>query len=233
MKENALPPILGYCDIETAPVSETYAGLSDLGKQAFCKKFRKEVENGVPVEKLYKENAALHAEFAQVICIALGVILKNTEGEYIYLKCFSGTEQEIFTQFFEACQKAKVDNLCAHYGKGFDYPFICKRMIINGLVVPPILEIAGKKPWEIKLLDTQEMWQFGDFKGHTSLITLCHAFDVPSPKDDMDGSMVPAAFYAGKIKDIKQYCMNDVFSLANVHRKMCLLPLISTQKRAE
>ena len=40
---------------------------------------------------------------------------------------------------------------------------------MNGLKLPKILDIAGKKPWEVNHLDTMELWRFGDYKNYTSI----------------------------------------------------------------
>ncbi|MFM7194795.1 MAG: hypothetical protein ACKOYP_08470 [Bacteroidota bacterium] len=40
--------------------------------------------------------------------------------------------------------------LCAHNGKEFDFPYLCRRMIINGIPLPPSLDLSGRKPWEVK-----------------------------------------------------------------------------------
>lgn len=84
---------------------------------------------------------------------------------------------------------------CAHNGKEFDYPYICRRLLINGLEIPTQLDISGKKPWEINHLDTMEMWKFGDHKHFTSLNLLATILNIPSPKDDIDGSQVRQVYY--------------------------------------
>jgi 3'-5' exonuclease len=110
--------------------------------------------------------------------------------------------------------------LCAHNGKEFDYPFLCRRMIINGIPLPNNLKLQGKKPWEVKHLDTMEMWRFGDIKNFTSLNLLAHILDIPSPKDDMDGSQVSKVYYEEKnLEKIKSYCVKDVVTLARVYQR--------------
>ena len=97
--------------------------------------------------------------------------------------------------------------------KEFDFPFLSRRMLINGIRLPSLLNIAGKKPWEIAHLDTMELWKFGDYKNYTSLELLTYIFDIPTPKDDIDGSQVARVFYEeGDIDRIITYCEKDVIA---------------------
>ncbi len=121
--------------------------------------------------------------------------------------------------------------LCAHNGKEFDYPYIARRMIINKLIIPEILDNAGKKPWEVKLLDTLELWKFGDYKSYTSLDLLTSILGIPSPKDDIDGSMVARIYWdEHDIKRIVRYCEKDVLAVAQVLLRFMNLPFIEPDK---
>jgi DNA polymerase elongation subunit (family B) len=121
--------------------------------------------------------------------------------------------------------------LCAHNGKEFDYPFIARRMLVNGITLPALLDIAGKKPWEISLLDTMELWKFGDFKHYTSLNLLTEIFDIPSPKDDIDGSMVGKVYWQDNdIERIAHYCEKDVTAVTQLYLRMNNLPLIQNEQ---
>jgi uncharacterized protein YprB with RNaseH-like and TPR domain len=111
--------------------------------------------------------------------------------------------------------------LCAHNGKEFDFPYLCRRLIINGLPIPAILNIAGKKPWEVSHLDTLELWKFGDFKSYTSLNLLAHTLGIPTPKDDIDGSKVWEVYWKEKnLQRIITYCQKDVITVAQVFLRM-------------
>jgi 3'-5' exonuclease len=110
--------------------------------------------------------------------------------------------------------------LCAHNGKEFDFPFLCRRFLINGMALPKLLQLQGKKPWEVRHLDTMDMWKFGDYKNFSSLNLLAHVFGIPSPKDDMDGSMVGKTFYEeNDLPRIEKYCKKDVITLARVYNR--------------
>jgi hypothetical protein len=121
--------------------------------------------------------------------------------------------------------------LCAHNGKEFDYPYIARRMIVNGLIIPEILDNAGKKPWEVKLLDTMELWKFGDYKSYTSLDLLSSILGIPSPKDDIDGSMVADIYWKEHdLKRIVRYCEKDVLTVAQILLRFMNLPVISRER---
>jgi len=120
--------------------------------------------------------------------------------------------------------------LCAHNGKEFDFPYIARRMIINGIDLPLILQMAGKKPWEIRHLDTMELWKFGDYKNYTSLDLLTAIFDIPTPKDDIDGSMVGKVYWENKdLERIREYCQKDVLAIAQLMRRYLNQPLIKDE----
>jgi hypothetical protein len=94
-------------------------------------------------------------------------------------------------------------------------------MLINGISLPSVLDIAGKKPWEINHLDTLELWKFGDYKAFTSLALLCHVFNIPTPKDDISGADVARVYYEEKnLKRIRQYCEKDVVALIQLLMRM-------------
>jgi len=110
-----------------------------------------------------------------------------------------------------------MEILCAHNGKEFDFPYICRRLLLNRLPLPSILDLAGKKPWDIPHLDTMELWKFGDYKHYTSLKLLARIFGIPTPKDDIDGSQVRSVYYEEKnINRITHYCQKDVATVAQI-----------------
>jgi predicted PolB exonuclease-like 3'-5' exonuclease len=215
-KENIL-----FLDIETVPQFRNYE-LVPVPLQHLW-------EEKITKQKLLKENesfadaygrAGLYAEFGKVVCIVVGFV----EKEAFQLRSFSGDDEkkllEEFNTFlfkFKEFRKKEII-LCAHNGKEFDYPYMARRMIINRIKLPALLDNAGKKPWEVNLLDTLELWKFGDYKAYTSLNLMAYILGLPSPKQDMDGSMVGNAYYNNNgLEQIVRYCGNDVLTLANVY----------------
>ncbi len=205
-----------FLDIETVPQFQFYNDLKDSWKNLWAKKsayFLKEDEAPADVWK----KAGIYAEFGKIICISVGFITE----EKLRLKSFYGNdERKLLHEFRELTIKYFNKNdkyLCAHNGKEFDYPYIARRMLINGISLPKILDLAGKKPWEIKHLDTLELWKFGDYKHYTSLELLTEIFNIPTPKDDIDGSMVSKVFYEDNdIERIVKYCEKDVVAVVQL-----------------
>jgi hypothetical protein len=98
------------------------------------------------------------------------------------------------------------------------------------LKLPNILDIAGKKPWEVRHLDTLELWKFGDYKNYTSLNLLVAVFDLPSPKDDIDGSQVGDIYWnENDIKRITKYCEKDVVAVVQLFLKYRIEDIISDE----
>ena len=120
--------------------------------------------------------------------------------------------------------------LCGHNAKEFDFPYMCRRMLVNGIKIPAILNNQGKKPWEVQHIDTMELWKFGDYKNYTSLELLATIFDIPTPKDDIDGSMVGDIYWKlNDLERIKEYCQKDVITVARLLLSYKGLPILSDE----
>ncbi len=206
-----------FLDIETVPQVYLYKDLDAATKELWDKKWQH--NRDISPEQHYLK-AGIYAEFAKVVCIGVGYFSRGkftvstiaNENETLILKQFS----KLLTEQFNSANHA----LCAHNGKEFDFPFLCRRFLINNIPLPGILRIQGLKPWEVKHIDTLDLWKFGDYKHYTSLNLLAHVFGIPSPKDTMDGSMVAKAYYEEKaLKKIADYCIKDVVTLARVYRR--------------
>jgi predicted PolB exonuclease-like 3'-5' exonuclease len=219
MLENINPCDIVFLDIETVPVISSIDNLNPAMQALWEKKsvsFRKDDQTAADVY----QRAGIYAEFGKIICISVGV-LKDKNPYGFRLKSFYGDdEKSILTEFSAMISKFSKNReavLCAHNGKEFDYPYIARRMIINGLIIPGILNNAGKKPWEIKLLDTMELWKFGDYKSYTSLDLLSSILGFPSPKEDINGSMVADIFWLEHdLRRIVTYCEKDVLAVARI-----------------
>lgn len=217
-----------FLDIETAPLVYKYSELSEPFKKLWDAKYQ--YSKDTTPEQQYNK-AGIFAEFAKVICICVGYF----NGKEFRLKSFYGDDEKtVLKDFKELLEKHFSDSehrLCAHNGKEFDFPFLCRRFLINGISLPHILDLQGKKPWEIQHLDTMEMWKFGDYKNYTSLNLLAAVFNIPTPKDDIDGSQVARVYYEEKnLERIKNYCEKDVVTVARLYQKMnAMQPLKNEQ----
>jgi len=223
-----------FLDIETVPQASSFSGLEPLMQVLWEKKSKVFRTPEQTPEEAY-ERAGIYSEFGKIICISVGLV-KNEEPHSIRLKSFFGdNEKNLLKEFSDMlakfCRSDKAAVLCAHNGREFDFPYIARRMIINDLVIPGILDNAGKKPWEVKLLDTMDLWKFGDYKNYTSLDLLTSILGIPTPKDDIDGSMVAGIYYTEKdLPRIVRYCEKDVLAIVRVLRKFMNLPPITDER---
>lgn len=210
-----------FLDIETVPQVANFAELSETEQKLWDKKTQRQREEDIRAEDFYKDRAGIMAEFGKIICISVGMYEKN---ETLKIKTFAqDDERQLLEEFGEIFNSSRLRDvvLCAHNGKEFDFPWIARRFLINGMHPPVPFQMFGKKPWEIPHLDTMELWKFGDWKSFISLELMAHLFGVPTPKDDLDGSMVSSIYYIEKdLPRIVQYCEKDVLTLANIFRKL-------------
>lgn len=211
-----------FIDIETVPIAPDFNQLSENWQKLWEHKMKFQITEDETADSLY-ERAGIYAEFGKIICISAGYIFQK-KGEMFYrVKSFyDDDEKKLIANFFNALEKftrAGKQKLCAHNGQEFDFPYIARRALVNGLKLPRILDIAGAKPWEVKdvLIDTLHLWKFGDYKHYTSLSLLCELFQIPTPKDDIDGSQVAHVYYVDDdIDRIIKYCEKDTLAVANL-----------------
>jgi 3'-5' exonuclease len=219
MLDTVNPENILFLDIET--VSE-YSGFGKLPER-FKKLWEKKAErirkgDEDTAESLY-ERAGIYAEFGKIICISVGI---QKKGE-LRIKSFSGHDEgEVLSGFaglLNTYYSRPEHSLCAHNGKEFDFPYIARRMLINRIQLPHILDISGRKPWEVSFLDTMELWKFGDFKNYTSLELLAAVFGINTPKDDIDGSEVGKVYWIeDDLPRIVRYCQKDVITIVQLFR---------------
>lgn len=220
-----------FLDIETVPMTEQWEDLPDEWKSLWQKKIKNQLKEEETAEELFYQRAGILAEFGKIVCISFGMIVK---GGKLRVKSFYGVdERKLLEEFIELLNSPYFSSgvfLCAHNGKEFDFPYLGRRILVNGLTLPDPLNIQGKKPWEIQHLDTMELWKFGDYKHYTSLDLLAAIFGVPTPKDDIDGSQVAEVYYQEKdLERIKVYCEKDVLTLVQIFRKFRNEPLIELE----
>jgi DNA polymerase elongation subunit (family B) len=206
-------------DIETVPQYSSYDQVPDQFKKLWDLKTvtqRKEAT----AEEFY-DRAGIWAEFGKIICISVGIFTGGKKPG-LRIKSFAGHDEAELLEDFSTMLTGQPASLilCAHNGKEFDFPYICRRMLINGVKFPAQLQIAGKKPWEINHLDTMELWKFGDYKNYISLNLLTSIFNIPTPKDDIDGSMVGHVYWnENQLERICTYCQKDVVATAQLLRR--------------
>jgi 3'-5' exonuclease len=220
-----------FLDIETVPAFETYEKVPEIFRKLWDRKtetLKKEPEE--TPESLYGR-AGIYAEFGKIVCISVGFF----RGKEFRIKSFYGDDEyQVLTQFcrlLESHFNFEKKMLCAHNGKEFDFPFLARRILINGLPLPWILDAAGKKPWEVPYLDTMELWKFGDYKHYTSLELLAAVFGIPTPKDDIKGSDIHRVYWQEHdLERIKVYCQKDVLTIARLFLKYQQQPGIDEEQ---
>lgn len=222
MLHNLNPEEILFVDIETVPMAPEYSDLNEKWKQLWEHKMQHNRNNNEPAEVLYNR-AGIYAEFGRIICISAGYI-NQKKGEFFFrVKSFCDeSEKTLISQFFDAMEgfsKAGKRRLCAHNGQEFDFPYIARRALVHGVPLPKVFDIAGSKPWEVKdyMIDTLQLWKFGDYKHYTSLSLLCELFNIPTPKDDIDGSQVARIYWEeNDLSRIVRYCEKDTLAVANL-----------------
>ncbi len=226
-----------FLDIETVSGTATYYNLSKELKYLWAQKaksvlriYDRDLEED-EVIKAY-ESAGIYAEFGKIVCISVGFIVQKEEGLGIRVKSYYDLDEKVLLEGFAQLLNQYFNNpnkhyICGHNIKEFDIPYICRRMLLNGIALPRLLNIPGKKPWELNyLLDTMEQWKFGDYKAYTKLSLLTHIFGIPTPKDDIDGSEVRRVFWEeGDLERIAIYCEKDVVATAKLLMKLKLMEL--------
>jgi len=210
-----------FLDIETVPQVEDWTNLDEQTQNLWDKKTKSQRKEDISAEDFFRDRGGIMAEFGKIICISIGMLEKNNE---LKIKSFYGdNEKDLLLDFCEVFNTPRLREviLCAHNGKEFDFPYIARRLLINGIQPPIVFQMFGKKPWEIPHLDTLELWKFGDWKSYVSLELLAHVFGIPTPKDDIDGSQVASVYYQDKdLLRIVKYCEKDVLTLCNVFRRL-------------
>lgn len=212
-----------FLDIETVPQYPDWETVPEQIRLLWDKKEQYFREPGEEAGSHYNR-AGIYAEFGQVICISAGMFTFRSEELTFTVRSYAGqNEKQVLTEFASVLRRLSAEpnkTLCAHNGKDFDYPYLARRMMIHGINLPSLLDNAGKKPWEVRLLDTMELWKFGEYKHFTSLDLLTTIFGIPTPKDDIDGSQVAEVFYQqDDLERITRYCEKDVIAIARLFLK--------------
>ena len=235
LKKRRLENIL-FLDIETVSCTKSYQDLSDALKELWDQKAaRIREKDNEQASSLFFDKAAIYAEFGKVIVIGLGFIILDAHNRpTLRVKALHGHNEKVLLQTFAQLLETRFQQdclrLCAHNGKEFDFPYLCRRMMVHGIPLPTALDMAGKKPWEVPHLDTLELWKFGDRKSFTSLHLLATLFGIGPSKAIMQGNEVNHYYYIKNDLDtITTYCKQDVVVTVQVFLRMNYWELISSE----
>ena len=225
-----------FLDIETVPAVPEYSLLDERMQKLWDEKIKWQAERDEKTPEEMYERAGIYAEFGKVICVSVGFLTNAGTPSMTYrTTSFAGDDEKILLQdFADLLNSHYYQNdrlLCAHNGKEFDFPYLARRMLINGIALPLVLDNSGKKPWEVQHLDTMELWKFGDYKHYTSLNLLTAVFGIPTPKDDISGKDVAGVFYKEKnIDRIVEYCEKDTLAVAQLLLRYKGMELIENEQ---
>jgi uncharacterized protein YprB with RNaseH-like and TPR domain len=223
-------------DIETVSTKRNFEALDEEWQHLWEEKVSRSLPENYTIGEYYPKRAGIMAEFAKVVCISIGYFKKEKDHHQFRVKSLFGNEEkDLLQQFLNTVNQLEAVhqrwNFTGHNIKEFDIPFLCRRLLINGLVIPAYLDFQNMKPWETNLVDTFQYWRFGDYKNYTSLKLLAAALNIPSPKDDIDGSMVGEVYWSEKdLKRIALYCQKDVVTVANIILRFKNLPLLTPEQ---
>ncbi len=218
-----------FIDIETVSCQAEYGNMSYGMQEQWSRKSRflkSSVDENASPEMLFTEKAGIFSEFAKVVCIGIGCLVEKNKSWKLVLKSLTGSDEKVLlNQFSETLSRFTYHQpdmkFCGHNIREFDLPFLCRRMIINNIPIPESMQFQNKKPWALNILDTLEMWKFGDYKHFTSLALLAEVLGIPSPKDDIDGSMVGKVFWnENNLPRIAHYCLKDVATTAKIYLRL-------------
>ena len=222
-------------DIETVPCYDCYDNLPDNFKNLWGDKISKTMPENLMPEATYSIRAGILAEFGKIICISTGYFYENANKKIcLKIKSIYNDDEKIllndFLKITDAFYKASRFQFAGHNVREFDVPYICRRLMINNITLPYYLQLHGAKPWEIEMADTLQWWKFGDYKNYISLNLLANILNIPTSKDDMDGSKVRDVYYNDKdLERIRVYCEKDVMVVANVILRFKNLPLLQNE----
>jgi len=221
-------------DIETVPMLPELNQLPEIVQKTWKHKASFRDDKTLSEQEYYFTHAGIYAEFGKIVCISVGIYLTNptTKNINFRVKSFYGhDEKEVLLRFCEMLNLHYNDSrkhlLCGHNAKEFDFPYLCRRMLINGILLPKILDLSGFKPWEVPHLDTMQLWKFGDYKSYTSLELLASVFGIDTPKDDISGKDVCRVFWLeDNLDKVVNYCQKDVVTVAQLLLRFKGFPLL-------
>jgi len=230
--QHILTENLLFIDIETVSEKATYQNLTKNWQELWTEKTQRILPSENTAAEFYEQRAGVMAEFAKVICISIGYF--KYEGEVMQLRIksfYADEEKKVLQDFIATLNQMEIQNnkwcFAGHNIKEFDIPFLCRRLLINGMPIPEYIDFQNMKPWETNSIDTFQYWRFGDYKNYTSLKLLAAALGIASPKDDIDGSQVGEVYWKeNDLQRIVTYCQKDIITTANILLRFKNMPLI-------
>ena len=236
MAHESLSPHILFVDIETVTAEPAYDQLSPVMQRAWQRKAHAlHRPDDLTIADFYFERGGIYAEFGKIIVISVGFFhtLEDDSTE-LRIKCISGDdEKELLNNFKETVLKfdQKKLQLCAHNGKEFDFPYLCRRMLVNDVALPTSLDLGGMRSWQVPHIDTMQLWKFGDYKSYTPLELLAAVFNLEvDDTDAIEGSDINRVYHQeNDLGKITRFCKRNIGLLAQVYLRLKSMPTIDTE----
>jgi len=212
-------------DIETVSAFPGFDNMDYMWQELWVEKNKIHLKENVHASELYRQKAGVMAEFGKIICICIGYFSENGNMPMNTNLFFGEDEKLVLKDFLKSVNQLKKNKIifAGHNIREFDLPFICRRLLINNIPIPEWLDLQNTKPWDNTIIDTFQYWRFGDYKNYTSLKLLAKVLNIPSSKDDIDGSMVGPLYWESNniqkeinLMRIAGYCQKDVEVTAQI-----------------
>ncbi len=222
-----------FIDVKTVAAEPSFSKLDGRVQRLWEQKIsRYQREEDWTVGEWYANRASYYAEFGKIVCLGIGGLYFDEDDQpHLKLKTLAGhDERELLGQFLDIVNHYPTGELtlCAHNGKDFDYPYLCRRILVNGLDLPAALQLSGRKPWEIPHQDTLERWQFGDKRYFIPLDLLAATLKVPAKTPEWTGDQTSFVYHEdGDLDRIRQYARDSIVMLVQVYLKMLGAPTIA------
>lgn len=192
-----------FTDLETK--NPTIAKIFSDSRFSFAERFPdvKDME----INEIYTSYAGIYPEFGKIVCVSLGAL--DNKGE-VKITTFTGDEKDILLKVRTVLNTASSKyTLCGHNIKSFDLPYLGKRYLINGLKPPTLLPGHDTKPWEVKAVDTRDIWTFGGFKSFSTLPLIANLLGITT-SSDVNGDEVNFHYWNGGMTKVIEYCEKEI-----------------------
>lgn len=221
--DNVRTELVTAVDIETVRIVDKFEDLDEEWQLAWEHKNKKDgqILDNVELSDLWTRTASLYAEFSKVCAVSLAYL--DGQGHLVCKEFFGENEKALLEAVAITLNNMKAKDtlyrLVGHASKFFDYPFLSKRYVINGLDIPITLDTTNLKPWEGSNLCTNDIWKCGGTGSGSSLIALCKVLSIPVSKLDLAGDEVGRSYYDKEFNRIGRYCSFDTVATFNVIRR--------------
>lgn len=224
-----------FIDVKTVAGSSSFDELDErLQRQWEQKAAYFGNEEGWSVAKWYDNRASYYAEYGKIICIGIGGLYwDDDDAPFLKAKTlYDDDEARLLRTFIDLIDKYPANELvlCAHNGKEFDYPYLCRRILVHGFELPATLRLSGRKPWDIPHQDTLEMWRFGDSRHYVPLDLLAAVLNLPTQPLKLTGDQTSLVYYQPQgMSRIREYTRESIVTLVQVYLRLLGAPLVEEQ----